>query len=255
MTPTGRFGIVNLDIIDCQSCGIGCYGRMGLIKHVAGCLVHQQLLSKMEQEWVQRAQRAQRAQAQMQTQEVQKVLDLVPRVLEGMQNLELELYNIFDGNEIIPALPDSMRTRIRSQRHTMPKSYGATFNTEIRGEVKVPAHIIVANVQFSAGNRSAAFFHPRSPTEEKWFEATGCFSTYLMEHESEIEQIYSPDHDFDTIWIIEATIHAASYRQGVVYSSERNGTGTLEMHPMVADGTSGAIHYTCQGHSPPHSSR
>ncbi|KAH7084068.1 hypothetical protein BKA62DRAFT_255159 [Auriculariales sp. MPI-PUGE-AT-0066] len=162
-----------------------------------------------------------------------------------------KLYNIFDGNEIIPALPDTMRTRIRSQLYNDPKSYGATFRTEIGAGVGTSAHIIVANVQFSVGNRSAAFLHPRSPTTEKWFEATGRLSTYLMDHESKIEQIYSPDHDFDTIWIIEATIHAASYRHGVVYSRQRSGAGTLEMHPIVANGASVSIHYTTEDlHSP-----
>ncbi|KAH7084067.1 hypothetical protein BKA62DRAFT_762594 [Auriculariales sp. MPI-PUGE-AT-0066] len=42
-----------------------------------------------------------------------------------------KLFNIFDGNEIIPALPESMRTRICSQIYTEPKSYGATFRNEI----------------------------------------------------------------------------------------------------------------------------
>ncbi|KAH7093986.1 hypothetical protein BKA62DRAFT_760971 [Auriculariales sp. MPI-PUGE-AT-0066] len=58
--------------------------------------------------------------------------------------------------------------------------------------------------------------------------------------------MYSPDHDFDTIWIIEGTVHAASYRHGVVYSRERSGIGTLEMHPIVANGASVSIHYTTE---------
>ncbi|KAH7093992.1 hypothetical protein BKA62DRAFT_721527 [Auriculariales sp. MPI-PUGE-AT-0066] len=164
-----------------------------------------------------------------------------------------KLFNIFDGNGVIPAPPELMRTQIFSQSYPEPKSYGATFRNKIGAGfgVDVPAQIIVANVQFSVGNRSAAFLHPRSPTTEKWFEETGLLSTYLMEHESEIKERYSRNHDFDTIWIIEATIHAASYRHGVVYSSERNAAGTLEMHPIIASGASVSIHYTTEDlHNP-----
>ncbi|KAH7093984.1 hypothetical protein BKA62DRAFT_52725 [Auriculariales sp. MPI-PUGE-AT-0066] len=158
-----------------------------------------------------------------------------------------KLYNIFDGNEIIPALPNSMREQICSQRYPEPKSYGATFRTEIGAGlgVDVPAQIIVADVQFSVWNRSAAFLHPRSPTTEKWFEETGLLSTYLMEHESKIKKKYT-NHRFDAIWIIEATVHAASYRHGVVHAKGKSGTGALEMHPIVANGASALIHYTTE---------
>ncbi|KAH7074326.1 hypothetical protein BKA62DRAFT_762899 [Auriculariales sp. MPI-PUGE-AT-0066] len=136
-----------------------------------------------------------------------------------------KLYNIFDGNEIIPALPDSMREQICSQRYPEPKSYGATFRTEIGAGlgVDVPAH----------------------PTTEKWFEETGLLSTYLMEHESKIKKKYT-NHRFDAIWIIEATVHAASYRHGVVHAKGKSGTGALEMHPIVANGASALIHYTTE---------
>ncbi|KAH7084069.1 hypothetical protein BKA62DRAFT_255157 [Auriculariales sp. MPI-PUGE-AT-0066] len=109
-TSNGRFGIVKLDIIDCQSCGIRCHGRMGLIQHVAGCVGHQQLLQRMGQEWAQRLQRVKRTQQsdrigtqqQVQVQDVHPVpedaqeqakklaveqaLDLVCQVLDRLQD-------------------------------------------------------------------------------------------------------------------------------------------------------------------------
>ncbi|KAH7074328.1 hypothetical protein BKA62DRAFT_305273 [Auriculariales sp. MPI-PUGE-AT-0066] len=54
-TPTGRFGIVKLNIIDCQSCGTKCYGRVELIQHVAGCLAHQQLVERTKRECTKQA--------------------------------------------------------------------------------------------------------------------------------------------------------------------------------------------------------
>ncbi|KAH7074329.1 hypothetical protein BKA62DRAFT_305301 [Auriculariales sp. MPI-PUGE-AT-0066] len=78
-TPSGRFGVVKSERLDCPSCGTRCYGRVGLLQHVALCMAHQQLLQRMGQEWAQRARRAQRAgiiKEQLQEQEQAQVHQL-----------------------------------------------------------------------------------------------------------------------------------------------------------------------------------
>ncbi|KAH7093868.1 hypothetical protein BKA62DRAFT_56272 [Auriculariales sp. MPI-PUGE-AT-0066] len=160
------------------------------------------------------------------------------------------LFNAFDGDENSPPLPG--RSLIRSETQDHPPSWGASFSQDADVEAGVSTETMLsAQFRFSFSRRSEAFLSPKGSMIKTWFPASGRLAKYLIANQSDIREKYSDDYDFDTLMILERTLHVGSWIQGVVHAREKSASGKLQLDPVQSVGATIAVRYQSQNlHNP-----
>ncbi|KAH7102290.1 hypothetical protein BKA62DRAFT_756687 [Auriculariales sp. MPI-PUGE-AT-0066] len=111
--------------------------------------------------------------------------------------------------------------------------------------------MLSAQFRFSFSRRSEAFLSPKGSMVKTWFPASGRLAKYLIANQSDIRERYSEDYDFDTLLILERTLHVGSWIQGVVHARDKSASGRLQLDPVQSVGATIAVRYQSQNlHNP-----